>query len=281
MAPLKLVKPSKEYISSYTVACQEYIKAGLSVYADLPRKPTPAQTENLLRNYARLSLGRDIPRGWVPSTVFWMIDGNEYIGAGTVRHALTKLTKKYGGHIDYHIRPSKWGNGYGTLLLKLLLEEACKIGIKNALLTCSDKNTASIKVILKNGGEYLGYDVTNYGGSKLLTYKYRIDTGYKDGDLYYLQAPWYHGSNIEFSVLQTGSIITQCRELAEEYSHKLSVLSCSNDKGISYSGTETGFLYVLDEPIIPSENIYLDQNSSTGVVKKWLTVEPLKVKQIS
>ena len=42
--------------------------------------------------------------------------------------------------------------GYGTKILELALDEAKKLGIEKALLTCEDDNINSAKVIEKNGG---------------------------------------------------------------------------------------------------------------------------------
>lgn len=151
-----LVKPSIEYMGNYIAACSEYAEAGLNVYDGFHgENPTPELIKNLLKRYENSSMGIELPEGWVPSTTFWLVDQDEYIGSANIRHALTEPLKKFGGHIGYEIRPSKWRQGYGTLQLKLLLAEAVKLGIKNALLTCSTGNVASVRVMEKNGGVLL------------------------------------------------------------------------------------------------------------------------------
>ncbi|MBQ7307341.1 MAG: GNAT family N-acetyltransferase, partial [Clostridia bacterium] len=52
----------------------------------------------------------------------------------------------------YGIRPKFHGKGYGTLMLKMALEESKKLGLDKVLVTCVDENIASSRVIEKNGG---------------------------------------------------------------------------------------------------------------------------------
>jgi len=173
----RLVKPSIEYMESYIAACREYAKAGLNIYDGFHgENPTPGSINNLLKRYENESRGIELPEGWVPCSTFWLVDEGEYIGAGNIRHALTEPLKKFGGHIGYEIRPSKWEQGYGALQLKLLLAEAAKLGIKNALITCSTGNAASIRVIEKNGGILIDCINNIIDGRERPTFRYRIDT---------------------------------------------------------------------------------------------------------
>ena len=90
----------------------------------------------------------------VPATVYWLVEGDEFIGHVSIRHELNAALEKQGGHIGYAIRPSKQQQGYGSRLLELSLPKAKKIGIQKALLTCDKSNAASRKIIEKNGGAF-------------------------------------------------------------------------------------------------------------------------------
>lgn len=93
-----------------------------------------------------------LPEGIVPQTTFWLVRGGNYIiGVTRFRHRLTPGLEQWGGHIGYAIRPSERRRGYATLMLKLALREAKKLGLKRVLLTCDPENTASARVMLKNG----------------------------------------------------------------------------------------------------------------------------------
>ncbi len=189
MMPI-LVKPSIKYMDSYIAVCREYAEAGLSVYDGFHGdNPTPERISNLLTRYENERKGVGLPEGWVPSSAFWLVDKDEYVGSGNIRLALTEPLKNFGGHIGYEIRPSKWGQGYGTLQLKLLLAEAARLGVKNALLTCSAENVASIRVIEKNNGVLLDCINNIIDGHERPTCRYRIDTGFIDGDLYSAKQP--------------------------------------------------------------------------------------------
>ena len=78
-------------------------------------------------------------------------DKDYFIGEISIRHNLNAALEKYGGHIGYGIRFSEWNKGFGTLMLKLALIEAKKIGLSKVLVTCDDSNAASARVMEKNG----------------------------------------------------------------------------------------------------------------------------------
>lgn len=91
--------------------------------------------------------------GWkVPSTTFWLYVNDIPVGFGNLRHFLTEALSKAGGNIGYGIAPKYRGKGYGKELLKLLLNEANKIGLEKVLITIHSDNIASQKVALANGG---------------------------------------------------------------------------------------------------------------------------------
>lgn len=106
-----------------------------------------------LANKQRESEATELMDGWkVPSTTFWLYDGETPVGFGSVRHFLTDALRKVGGHIGYGIAPAFRGRGYGNEILRLLLIEAKKRGIDRALVTIHKDNLASRAVALKNGG---------------------------------------------------------------------------------------------------------------------------------
>jgi hypothetical protein len=48
----------------------------------------------------------------VPSTVFWYVSGEYYLGTLVIRHQLTPELVKVGGHIGYHV-VAPWRRGAG------------------------------------------------------------------------------------------------------------------------------------------------------------------------
>ena len=123
---LRLVIPQRQYKKSFLQAYQEFLDKGENKgflgYASLKDL-----ADNFPRYVARTkkwAKGLSLPKGHIPATHYWLVDGNEYIGEVSIRHRLTKKLKELGGHIGYGIRPSKRRKGYGTRLLALALKKA-------------------------------------------------------------------------------------------------------------------------------------------------------------
>ncbi len=92
---------------------------------------------------------------------------------------------------------------------------------------------------------------------------------------------WYHGTNVQFDVLQEGSTITQWKALAEAFSHQPTRLSYDDNGKIFHNGTEKGYLYIIAEPIAVGVDIYQHPESTMDANVEFLTKRPLKVKMIA
>ena len=93
------------------------------------------------------------------STFFLKSKQGQHIGMTQVRHKAShspELPSDCANHIYYEIKPEYRRKGYGTIILKLVLEKAYDIGLKNIIICCDESNTASQKIIKKNGGEFVG-----------------------------------------------------------------------------------------------------------------------------
>lgn len=93
------------------------------------------------------------PHGYVQSTTWWWVEGEEFLGRIALRHTLTERLRAHGGHIGYDVRPSARRRGHATAMLREVLPLALAVGVTpSALLTCDSDNVASAKVIEANGG---------------------------------------------------------------------------------------------------------------------------------
>jgi predicted acetyltransferase len=90
--------------------------------------------------------------GRVPSSTWWWVQGDTYLGRIAVRHRLNEWLLEVGGNIGYDVRPSARRRGHATAMLQAVLPEAKLLGIDPALLTCDVGNVASRKVIEHAGG---------------------------------------------------------------------------------------------------------------------------------
>ncbi len=147
----QLAKPSAKYKESFLEARREFIDDKTYKYQHLPEVDA-AGFEAYLNERTDHELGRNLPEGFVPASDFWLVEKDKYLGTTNIRHRLNQNLLDVGGHIGYHIRPSERRKGYGTLILKLALIEAKKLGLSRVLITCDEENIGSAKIIEKNGG---------------------------------------------------------------------------------------------------------------------------------
>jgi predicted acetyltransferase len=76
----------------------------------------------------------------------------DIVAVSNLRHRLTPALERRGGHIGYSVRPRSRRQGYGSLILRLTLQEAGKLAVATALITCAKDNVGSTMVIRANGG---------------------------------------------------------------------------------------------------------------------------------
>lgn len=106
-----------------------------------------------LRQCCDQSEAKSLPEGWVPQTVFWMLDDDDQaVGMVRMRHCLTDSLLVSGGHIGFYVRKDRRGQGYASQGIRLALAELQKLGESRALLTVNADNPASIHVIESIGG---------------------------------------------------------------------------------------------------------------------------------
>lgn len=154
---MKLVFPSSEYKDSFIQALKEYQATDAADRKDIYELNSEDLEKDFTLYVSKLlseSEGKNLPDGYVPQTTYWLIDNDEFIGRVSIRHTLTELLLREGGHIGYDIRPSKRNKGYGKKILQLSLPKAKELGIHKALVTCDENNIGSKKIIEANGGVF-------------------------------------------------------------------------------------------------------------------------------
>jgi predicted acetyltransferase len=102
---------------------------------------------------AQHAQGENLPVDHVPSTFLFAFAGARIVGRVSIRHSLTPMLERVGGHIGYVVVPEFRRRGCATEMLRQsLLIAREKLGLDRVLLACDDDNVASIRTIEKNGG---------------------------------------------------------------------------------------------------------------------------------
>ena len=114
-------------------------------YADFPA---------YLKRKVDMAQGVGLEDWMVPASTFWLMADGVPVGQGNLRHRLTDALREAGGHIGYAVASNYRGKGYGKELLRLMLEEARRIGItEDILVTAYPGNVPSRRVAEANGGQ--------------------------------------------------------------------------------------------------------------------------------
>jgi predicted acetyltransferase len=165
----RLVAPSAGLHASFLRALAEYHGEGRLLHLDGARL---ADAETFARFAAALRLeASDVRGAWrdlgeigllpyenvdpeqlVPETVLWWAEEDEYLGRISIRHRLNEALMREGGNVGYDVRPTARRAGHATAMLAAALPVAAGLGIDRARIDCDVGNTASRRVIEKNGG---------------------------------------------------------------------------------------------------------------------------------
>ena len=86
----------------------------------------------------------------------------DYVKIFNLRHKLNESLRNGAGHIGYGISPDYRKKGYATQGLALVLQEAKKLGIDEALLSVNKQNLGSLKAQQKNGATIYREDEKEY-----------------------------------------------------------------------------------------------------------------------
>jgi predicted acetyltransferase len=88
----------------------------------------------------------------VPMDSYFIEADGRILGELFIRHRLSSVLEKMGGHVGYKVRPSCRNHGVATAALRLGLKKLSDLGVERALVTCNTTNAPSARVIEKCGG---------------------------------------------------------------------------------------------------------------------------------
>ena len=150
---LQLIKRCPEFVSGYKEYCREMYANGVTYF-----RPTPPETidegwfDRTRPWYDRREQG--LLPGVARSCHYWAVDEGRFIGEFQCRLDFTEKVLNDIGSVGYAVRPSQWGKGYGTEILRQGLDIARSLGMEKVLLTVNEENQTSVHIIEKLGGVF-------------------------------------------------------------------------------------------------------------------------------
>ena len=114
---LELIQRCPEFVSGYREYCREMYAKGVTYF-----RPTPPETidEGWFQRTKPWYDQRE--QGLVPGVArsyhYWAVEGDRFIGEFQCRTDFTEKVLNDIGSIGYAVRPSEWGKGYGTEILR-------------------------------------------------------------------------------------------------------------------------------------------------------------------
>ena len=148
----------------------EYRRAGERAYHDVPYL-LDDQVPGYVAYLALRAQNLDPKPSQVQQFTYWLVKGEQIIGASRLCPTLTPALEEWGGHISYDIRPSQRGKGYGTRILELTLDKARLHRMSRVRLMCYQDNVASAKIIERNGGVLISSGMCALAGGEINTYE--------------------------------------------------------------------------------------------------------------
>ncbi|HKM35444.1 MAG TPA: GNAT family N-acetyltransferase [Lachnospiraceae bacterium] len=158
MEEIRLIQPSMEYDKEIMQFRQELMEAAdADSFAGCGSLAKYDTTKQWLQILERMESTDTCPKGSVTSNTYIAVrlQDNKIVGVIDLRHHIDHpILGVWGGHIGYSIRPSERKNGYGKEILRLDLLKCKERHMDKVMVTCSQDNQVSERVIIANGGVY-------------------------------------------------------------------------------------------------------------------------------
>ena len=151
MKTFTLIEPTAALRDSFIALAREFQASGETRYKQI----LPLLEKDFASYVKQLKMqaeGIGLQEGHVSQTTLWSVEGDQVIGVIRIRHSMTPMLEKIGGHIGYQIRPSHRREGFGSRQLALALNVLRDWGWEKVLITCDDDNIGSARIIESNGG---------------------------------------------------------------------------------------------------------------------------------
>lgn len=150
-----LVRPTLEWKEKALAYRKEHFQHGEMIICGSELFDKTESYEEWLTLVTRNVDPKTVSENWVVTDTFFAVreSDDRIIGMIDLRHTLNEFLKDL-GNCGYSVRPSERKKGYATEMLCKLIVKAKEAGMKELRISVEKENTASRKVIEKNGGVY-------------------------------------------------------------------------------------------------------------------------------
>lgn len=155
MSAAKLEKPNIDHKESYLEALKEFHAEGRYTFLSIEEVENDFEGFIEKLNNGKRNLHKPYA-DWVepvPETVLWLTKDDEFIGTLNIRHRLNWHLEKWGGHLNFVVRPSMRGKGFGKKLLQKAKPFVAYLGIEKALITIDPRDESGNKIVQFCGGK--------------------------------------------------------------------------------------------------------------------------------
>ena len=131
----------------------------LSTYENVYARPVPQKIdENEFKYFKELRIklrnNYNLPKGVIPTTTYWIMNNNEPIGYGTIKHYID--FSKPGGHFGLCLKKDYQNKGIGMIVSDKMSEIALnELGIEEVIYTSKSENEQSKRSVEKIGGKFI------------------------------------------------------------------------------------------------------------------------------
>ena len=175
---LKIDSFKIEYFDRYINLYNEFIKNNSDLVPDVLELPCRNinDYEKILNEIEKRKIGNHEDTEWYKNAYYYLIfDEKEIIGLGCIRCELTKLGSDVWGNIAIGVRPTQRKKGYATKIIKLLLEECKRLGMKEVIACHYVTNKITPKILNKIGAKFTNNIKSEYSGKEIKRYVINLE----------------------------------------------------------------------------------------------------------
>jgi len=167
---MELVLPNLQYKESFLEAVEKHKQSGEhDGFLDTRDYDWFKHNfDTFLAEQEQFRNGVNLPDDKVPSTQWWVVEGDTWLGRFSLRHRLNETLETYGGHLGYYLIPEARRKGVGSWAMSEVLHKARTLGLQKLLVTCDPDNIGSQKLIQKFGGVHLDTIDSELNGGPLM-----------------------------------------------------------------------------------------------------------------